>query len=140
MPLFLQKFGIYIGGFAIIGLLAYLLVMSEVQNGKLEVHNATLESNQETQQLLIKDYYKQIDYLSQANIELAKSFSANNNELKEQQKVFNGHNLGDLLEQKPTTIIRLANSKTAEVFDGFSTFTQEFEKNEVTDEAITDEK
>lgn len=123
-----QKLYIYGAIVAAIIALSTMLVLSKVETGQLEVENQTLSDNIETQQVLIKNYNKQIENFSDTVIDLSKKISDNDITLEKQQKVFNSHNLENLLEKKPTLIIKRANTKTAQLFDDFTLFTQEFEK------------
>ena len=116
--------------FAVIAVLSFMLVSSKVEIGKLEVSNETLEKNIKTKEVLIGNYNKQLDIMSDANIELSKKFSKNDVKLDEQQKVYNSHNLEKLLDKKPQLIVNLANKKTKKLFKDFSKYTQEFEKGE----------
>ena len=117
--------------FAVIAVLSFMLVSSKVEIGKLEVSNETLEKNIKTKEVLIGNYNKQLDIMSDANIELSKKFSKNDVKLDEQQKVYNSHNLEKLLDKKPQLIVNLANKKTKKLFKDFSKYTQEFEKGEI---------
>ena len=116
--------------FAVIAVLSFMLVSSKVEIGKLEVSNETLEKNIKTKEVLIGNYNKQLDIMSDANIELSKKFSKNDVKLDEQQKVYNSHNLEKLLDKKPQLIVNLANKKTKKLFKDFSKYTQEFENGE----------
>ena len=117
--------------FAVIAVLSFMLVSSKVEIGKLEVSNETLEKNIKTKEVLIGNYNKQLDIMSDANIELSKKFSKNDVKLDEQQKVYNSHNLEKLLDKKPQLIVNLANKKTKKLFKDFSKYTQEFENGEI---------
>ena len=129
----MQKIYIALGVISAIALLTVLLVMSKVEVGKLEVYNQTLQENQDTQQELIENYNDQITTLSSIGIELSKNISKNKIDLIEQQSVYNSNNLGNALAKKPTLIIKMANRKTAKVFDDFSKFTQQFERGGIDD-------
>jgi len=109
--------------------LTVLLMLSKVENGKLQSNIEVLNSNIIAQQTIIANYNDQIKDVSTTNINLSKELSNNAKELSKQQSQFNSNNLERLLNLKPTLIIKQANRKTKEIFDDYSTFTQDFEDN-----------
>lgn len=125
----LQKVWGWVLAVVAVVILTILLMLSKVENGKLESNIDVLNGNIETQQIIIDNYNEQIDVISDINITLSKTLSENGNELDKQQTQFTSNNLERLLSKKPQLIIKLANDKTKSIFDEYSDFTKEFESN-----------